>query len=91
MESKEHRKNFQLERIALFSDAVFAIAITLLVIEIKVPGLDEATNGNLASALAHIAPHLFSFLLSFMVIGIYWLSHHRMFNYIINYDRSCFG
>jgi uncharacterized membrane protein len=88
MQPNDHKKNFQLERIALFSDAVFAIAITLLVIEIKVPELDETTNGNLSFALGHLVPHLFSFLLSFMVIGIYWLSHHRMFNYIINYDRK---
>ncbi|MEO8445988.1 MAG: TMEM175 family protein [bacterium] len=88
MEIKEHKKSFQLERIILFSDAVFAIAITLLVIELKLPEMKEVSNKFLAEGLVHIIPHFFSFFLSFMIIGIYWLAHHRMFNYVINYDST---
>jgi uncharacterized membrane protein len=86
MDIKEHKKNFQLERLILFSDAVFAIAITLLVIELKIPEMDELSNQSLANALVQTIPHFFSFLLSFMIIGIYWVSHHRMFYYVIDYD-----
>lgn len=84
----ELKKEFQLERMILFSDAVFAIAITLLVIELKVPEIEtkELTEGKLLSALAHMIPKFFGFIISFMFIGIYWTVHHRMFGYVINYS-----
>jgi uncharacterized membrane protein len=88
MDIKEHKKNFQLERLILFSDAVFAIAITLLVIELKIPEMEEVNNRSLTNALLHTIPHFFSFLMSFMIIGIYWVSHHRMFYYVIHYDSK---
>ncbi len=83
----ELKKEFQLERMILFSDAVFAIAITLLVIEIKVPEIEKAelTEGKLLQALAHLIPKFFGFIISFMFIGIYWTVHHRLFGYVINY------
>lgn len=75
-----------LERVILFSDAVFAIAITLLVIELKLPELSENSNRALSDSLLHTIPHLFSFFMSFFIIGIYWTAHHRMFGYVVNYD-----
>ena len=88
MDIKEHKKTFQLERIILFSDAVFAISITLLVIELKLPTLEQVTDSTLVNALLCIWPHFFSFILSFMIIGIYWVAHHRMFNFVTNYDNK---
>jgi len=88
MDIKEHKKTFQLERIILFSDAVFAISITLLVIELKLPDIEQVTNSTLANALLCIWPHFFSFVLSFMIIGIYWMAHHRMFNFVTSYDNK---
>jgi len=83
----ELKKEFQLERMILFSDAVFAIAITLLVIELKVPEIErsELTEKKLLEALAHLLPKFFGFIVSFMFIGIYWTVHHRLFGYVINY------
>lgn len=85
----ELKKEFQLERMILFSDAVFAIAITLLVIELKVPEIERAElaegEGKLLSALAHMIPKFFGYIISFMFIGIYWTVHHRLFGYVINY------
>ncbi len=83
----ELKKEFQLERMILFSDAVFAIAITLLVIELKVPEIEKAelTEGKLLSALAHMMPKFFGFIISFMFIGIYWTVHHRLFGFVVNY------
>jgi len=83
----ELKKEFQLERMILFSDAVFAIAITLLVIELKVPEIEkvELTEGKLLEALGHMVPKFFGFIISFMFIGIYWTVHHRLFGYVTNY------
>ncbi len=85
----ELRKEFQLERMILFSDAVFAIAITLLVIEIKIPDKMELEGGisdhSLLIALKHLIPKFVGFFISFMLIGIYWTVHHRMFGYVTNY------
>jgi uncharacterized membrane protein len=83
----ELKKEFQLERLILFSDAVFAIAITLLVIELKVPEIETSvlTEGKLLEALRHLIPKFFGFVISFMFIGIYWTVHHRMFGYVVNY------
>jgi uncharacterized membrane protein len=85
----ELRKEFQLERLILFSDAVFAIAITLLVIEIKIPELprDEATDAHLLQKLGHLVPKFVGFLVSFLLIGQYWIVHHRMFGYVINFNQ----
>jgi uncharacterized membrane protein len=67
-------------RLEAFSDGVFAIAITLLVLDLK-PASDPA-HPDLASALAVQWPTYVSFLASFAVIGIMWLNHHYMFRLI---------
>lgn len=85
----ELKKEFQLERLILFSDAVFAIAITLLVIEIKVPELhEEFTDAALGQELLHLIPKFVGFLISFLIIGMYWTIHHRIFSFLVNYDRK---
>jgi uncharacterized membrane protein len=85
----ELKKEFQIERMILFSDAVFAIAITLLALEIKVPPVDRhiATDEMLMKSLDDLMPKLVGFLLSFFFIGLYWTMHHRMFGYVVNYTR----
>ena len=85
----ELRKEFQLERLILFSDAVFAIAITLLVLEIKIPELprEEATDSRLLYKLAELIPKFIGFLVSFLLIGQYWMVHHRMFGFVINFNQ----
>ena len=76
-----------LERIVFFSDAVMAIAITLLAIDIRVPEIEPAlAAAELPAQLRAITPNLLTFFISFIVIGIYWISHHRYFNYIKRYD-----
>ena len=69
-------------RLEAFSDGVFAIAITLLILEIKVPTAAEGVDGGLAAALLHQWPSYLSYITSFLTIGIYWANHHGIFQYI---------
>lgn len=80
------KKEFQLERIIFFSDAVFAIAITLLIIDIHIPLQPGMTNVGLMTALADKLTALMGFFISFFFIGGYWIIHHKMFGYVNNYD-----
>ena len=76
-----------LERIVFFSDAVMAIAITLLAIDLRVPEIAaSAAAAELPRALSALAPRFMSLIISFFVIGIYWMSHHRYFRFIQRYD-----
>ena len=82
-------KNFELERISLFSDAVFAIAITLLVIDIKWPELPE--NRVMTAWDPELWPMVFSFVgfvLSFYFIGRFWQVHLRLFRLVKGYDEG---
>jgi uncharacterized membrane protein len=85
------RTQFQLERFIFFTDAVFAICITLLVIEIKVPNrheLDIYTDATLWQYLSDNSLQFLGFLISFGIIGHYWSVHHRIFGYAKNYTTS---
>jgi uncharacterized membrane protein len=72
-------------RLEAFSDGVFAIVITLLVLEIKVPHIEIE---QLAHALFLLMPKFFSFALSFIIIGVYWIAHHNMMHFITKTDRG---
>ncbi len=97
MEHHEHfleqhdpeRKDFQIDRIILFSDAVFAIAITLLVIDLKVPLIKTgSSNTEILNGLAELIPKFIGFIISFFVIAVFWRSHHRIFGFVNRYSEK---
>ena len=72
-------------RIEAFSDGVFSIAITLLILEVKIPA---AGSGNLSVQLIRQWPSYFAFVFSFAFIGIMWINHHRLFSHIKRSDNG---
>ena len=69
----------RLTRIEAFSDGVFAIIVTLLVLELKVPHLkDHASVAELAHALRELLPKFLSWLISFIIVCKFWLNHHHI-------------
>lgn len=74
-------------RLEAFSDGVFAIAITLLVLDLAVPARAELDGRSLASALGHEWPSFAAYLVSFLVIGIIWVNHHAMLRLARRVDR----
>lgn len=76
------------ERLVAFSDGVFAIAITLLILEIRLPELPSINSeAALQNALWSLMPKFLAYVFSFLMIGQYWQLHQHMFNYIKGADR----
>ena len=78
-------------RLVALSDGLFATVLTLLVLDLRLPDVLSAQSGNMTAFLKWLGPHLFSYLLTFFVAGVYWLAHHRDFDYITAYDRGLLG
>jgi uncharacterized membrane protein len=73
-----------LERLIFFSDAVFAIAMTLLVLDIPKPAKDESIRLFLDSNTGTFI----GYFISFWVIALYWIGHHRLFRFVKRYDQG---
>ena len=79
----------ELDRIVNFSDGVFAIVITLLVLDIRVPEIPaDLVSQELPSRVFALEPKFLSYVISFLVIAIYWQAHHRVFRPIRRYDST---
>ena len=77
-------------RLEAFCDGVFAIALTLLIIDIKIPSTEKInTTADLWIALKHIAPSIFTFVLSFTIILITWVNHHNAIK-LVNRSSNSF-
>jgi uncharacterized membrane protein len=78
-------------RIEALSDGVFAIVVTLLVLELRVPEVQDAGSvGGMTSALAAMAPKFLSLVISFLTICVIWLNHHRLFTLLDSVDVTFF-
>ena len=76
------------ERLEAFSDGVMAIAITLLILEVKVPHPPGTTSTDLLKELLRLWPSYFALVLSFVMIGIYWANHHYVFKLFKKTDHG---
>jgi uncharacterized membrane protein len=81
---RREEREIEFSRIVAFSDGVFAIAITLLVLGLGVP--EHIRNDDLTKALWNQRQDLFAYALGFAVIGRFWLVHHRFFGEVVGFD-----
>ncbi len=74
-------------RMVAFSDGVFTVALTLLVIDIAIPTLAKGSSeADVMNQLGQQMPNILAFVLTFWVVGLSWLTHHRQFQFIRRYD-----
>lgn len=83
---RDEDDRYLIGRLLALSDGVFAIAMTLLVLDIPVPELTRRTNADLLTALEHVAPNVGAFALSFMLVGIHWLTHRGVLRGVTRTD-----
>lgn len=82
---------FSKTRVEAFSDGIFAIIITLLVLEIKVPHIGEANSAEeLLKALSGLLPKIIGWIISFFTIAVIWVNHHKIFKQIKQLDNGIF-
>jgi uncharacterized membrane protein len=87
-EDKELKREFELERVILFSDAVFAILLTIMVLDIKLPdGLRHATPEQLKHVYFDLFPKFFAYILSFFLVSTFWIRHLSLFKQLTSYDK----
>ena len=76
-------------RVEALTDGVFAVAMTLLVLDIKVPELEQAAaSAELPYRLLALWPKFLSYAISFVILGVYWVGHHLQLPFIRSADRS---
>lgn len=86
---EEIKKEFQLERMILFSDAVFAIVITLMAIEIRLPEFEgKITEHEFLDMLKHQGRNFMAYSISFFFIGVLWTRHLKIFGALKDYDNG---
>ena len=86
MKRADYYEERGLDRIVNLSDAVFAFSLTLLTIELVVPDLQSSQTSLLFQDLLGEYTQFLIFLMTFIITGAYWLSHHRIFRFIRRYD-----
>jgi uncharacterized membrane protein len=83
------KEQLGLHRLIFFSDAVFAISITLLVLEVRLPHIEgTVTSTRLISALLALWPKYLGYIASFLVVGVFWIQHHERFQLIERYNSA---
>lgn len=89
IESFDQVSGLSLDRIKALSDGVFAIALTLLVLDISIPVHDQIIHeSDLVNAFGRLTPKLLTYFLSFVTLGIFWTAHTSQFHYLEKSDRN---
>lgn len=81
-------ETFDKARVISFSDAVFSIAMTLLVLEVVIPSYKEIQTGNTLRILQNRIPSFIGLVVSFMVTALYWIAHMRIIKYVSTIDSK---
>jgi uncharacterized membrane protein len=77
------------ERLAALSDGIFAVAMTLLVLDLRVPAIEAVrSEHDLWPALAALSPQIVMYMMSFMTLGIFWVGQQTQLNYLARSNRS---
>ena len=88
-EREEIKREFQLERMILFSDAVFAIIITIMVLEMKVPeGIKQAGKEELNEMVIDLLRKFAGYIISYFIVGAFWIKHLKIFSYLKDYTSK---
>jgi uncharacterized membrane protein len=87
-DENEIKKEFQLERVIFFSDAVFAIIITIMILDVKLPDVVQTGEMATKNAFIRILPKLTAYMISFFVVGNIWMKHLRIFSFLKDYDMK---
>ncbi|MDP5093505.1 MAG: TMEM175 family protein [Polaribacter sp.] len=82
------KETFDKSRVISFSDAVFSIAMTLLVLEVVIPSYKELQTGNTLVILQNRIPSFIGLVVSFMVTALYWIAHMRIFKFTSTIDSK---
>lgn len=83
-------RRFSKSRVENFSDGVFAIIVTLLVLEIKIPELQQSNNQLIINNLIAVLPKIFIWMNSFLIVCIIWMNHHRLMELLEDIDTGIF-
>ena len=87
-ELKRMSSSITTARIETLADGVFAIVMTVLVFDLRVPVQEQVDQVGLLHALATLAPNFISYLITFVILGVFWVGHHNQFFYIKRADRT---
>lgn len=88
-EEEEIKKEFQLERVILFTDAVFAIILTIMVLELKLPeGIRHEPEEHLIKAFEELILKFLAYGVSFFLVARFWITHLKLFRYLKDYDNK---
>ena len=83
MSATNTRAGHSVHRIEALTDGIFAVAMTLLVIDLKVPEVAQVHSvSDLIQAIANLSPKFLAWLISFLVLALFWFGHHRTFGYV---------
>jgi uncharacterized membrane protein len=91
MREPEHLqdKGTEFDRLKALSDGIFAIVLTLLILELRLPEMPaNVSNQKLLLELTQLIPKFVSYVITYFMIGVFWVVHNRQFRHIVRYDRK---